>query len=147
MYFTLLRDPIERVLSHYSFVRNYPGYESVAHGKSFSEYLELAQEAANGQTLQVAGLNAGRDLEVAKENLRSFGAVGVTDMFDDFLAVLQREFSWKNVEYCVENITKDRLRREDVSAADLRKVKKMNELDQELYEYAKGLQKDRSRLL
>lgn len=134
-YFTMLRDPIERTLSHYSFVRTYPGYEEVAHNKSFSEYLDLSIEAFNGQTGQLSGNTFG-DLEQAKSNLRACEAVGVMERFDDSLHVLRRKFGWADRGYRVVNVTQNRLRREDLSRAELRMVEQKNLLDLELYHFA-----------
>jgi hypothetical protein len=136
-YFTMLRNPIERILSQYSFVQTYPGYEYVR-GKSFAEYLDLAPEASNNQTLLVGGLPT-PDIERAKSNLRSFSAVGITEMFDESLGLFARTFGWTDATYHPVNITKHRLRRDDLSATDIRKAEEKNALDLELYAFAHEL--------
>src|SRR5207249_2987233 len=98
-YVTFLRAPVERVLSHYSFVLRQPThylYEKVACQKMpLRDYAlgGVAAELDNGQTRYLAGaldLPVGqctrKHLEEAKRNLDTYCAVvGLVERFDESL--------------------------------------------------------------
>ena len=137
-YFTMLRDPVDRVISLYYFLQNYPGYERVK-DMSLEEYVIKEAEAYNFQTVMACGIPDYPNLEKAKETLKSFKVVGVTEMFDESLFLLKKEYGWENIHYTKENITKKRLAKKDVPASTIKLIKKYNHLDIELYDFAKKL--------
>jgi hypothetical protein len=156
-YITLLRDPVERIISHYYYVLRTPIhylYKDVkAKNMSLKEYAcsGLSVELDNGQTRLISGFNF-RDhsqpasqemLEVAKQNLKSqFAVVGSVENFNKTLMLLKKEFGWKMPFYVKQNTTKNRLLKERVSKETLDVIKKHNELDIELYRYAKDIFED-----
>lgn len=137
-YFTMLREPVERILSMYSYHKT-QSHQMWARDATLAEFLVRHGPATNRQTAYLCGLRCSPDLEKAKENLRSFAAVGITERFDDSLRLFQRTFCWADVSYERTNETIDRLRREDVSPKDIKSIEKRNELDAELYALAKDL--------
>jgi hypothetical protein len=156
-YITLLRDPVERIISHYYYVLRTPIhylYKDVkAKNMSLKEYAcsGLSVELDNGQTRLISGFNfldhsqpASQEmLEVAKQNLKSqFAVVGIVEDFNKTLMLLKKEFGWKMPFYVKENTTKNRLLKERVSKETLDVIKKHNELDIELYRYAKDIFED-----
>ncbi|MEK1833449.1 hypothetical protein AAAC51_44670 [Priestia megaterium] len=68
---------------------------------SFEEYIEWDPQAKNGQTLQICGthLPSEASVERAKEKLKDFKVVGITEMFNESLTLLAKEFGWSSVEY------------------------------------------------
>lgn len=153
-YITLLRDPIERVISHYYFVlRNENHYlHRTVKEKNYTlkEYIEnkLTIELNNGQTRIVAGIGWGAEfgkcppsmLEQAKENLKNhFNAVGVSERFDDFLQLLNHKFGWKPPAYEKQNVSDNRLKKQDIDNETLAVIEKYNRLDMELYRCASHL--------
>lgn len=156
-YITLLRDPVERIISHYYYVLRNPShylYKDVkAQNMSLKEYAcsGLSLELDNGQTRFIAGLNF-RDhsqpvfqemLEVAKQNLKShFAVVGIVEEFNKTLMILRKELGWKIPFYVKYNTTRKRPLKEIVSKETLDVIKKHNELDIELYSYAKDIFED-----
>jgi hypothetical protein len=149
----LLRDPIERVISHYYFVLRQPTHylhqAVTAQSLSLRDYVStgLASELDNGQTRYLAGaldLPFGacsrRHLELAKQNLlRHFAVVGLVERFDETVLMAKKLFAWKHVYYTPDNVTRDRPRREQLAASDLAAMEGTNVLDLELYDFAKVL--------
>jgi hypothetical protein len=65
--------------------------------------------------------------------------VGLVERFDESLLLLKQAFGWDNIYYISENVSQNRPRRKEISAAILRQVELANELDLELYQYGKSL--------
>ena len=147
-YITVLRDPVERLLSHYHFARRLPGHplhEAINSGQLGIR--DVAAQLANLQTRYLANeesrqsdgpLNAGA-LEQAKENLsRHFAVVGLADRFDETLVLLQRRVGWKVRSFTNSNVTRGRPARAAHSEEDLAAVRTANALDLELYDWTRA---------
>lgn len=137
-YFTMLRDPVDRVISLYYFLQNYPGYERVKK-MTLEEYVLKEAEAYNFQTVMVSGIPIKPDLEKAKENLKTFTVVGLTEFFNESLFLLKKAYGWNDIHYKKHNITKKRLKKEELPSTVINLIKKYNELDLELYDFSKQL--------
>jgi hypothetical protein len=164
-YITILRDPVERLISHYYYVLRkpihylYPRVTSEKMGLKEYALGRLSRELDNGQVRQISG-NFYRDprgqcsrdlLDQAKENLRDrFAVVGLAERFDETVLLLSQKFGWKDLFYVRQNVTRDRPRREQLPADVLEAIKAASSLDLELYAFATELferavqQQDRS---
>lgn len=154
-YFTLLREPTVRVLSHYAHARRDPQHnlypflrqmtlqEALAHGT------HVAQAFDNFQTRLVSGVwntipfgSLDEDvLRQAKDNLRRhFAVVGLTERFDESLILLQQRFDWRVVFYTRHNRSTPEYSRagHTVDEQTLKLVRRHNRLDDELYRFAAG---------
>ena len=154
-YFTLLREPVERVISFFYFIRRNPHHYHFAPITSgnltLKEFLELRQNNMmdNGQTRMLAGAQQYECpvgectpdlLEAAKRNLsESFSVVGLMERFDETLLLLRQAYGWRNVRYVRQNVTGSRPLKADLPPATLDLVAECNQLDLELYEYASTL--------
>lgn len=151
-YVTLLRHPVDRMISLYYYTLQSPGhplYEKLISGNmSLDDYVrsELATRQANLQTRFVSGhwslTDSGTSpsdiLETAKRNIQEhFDIVGLSEMFDESLALLRRAFGWRNALYTKRNVSKGRPRKEDIAKDTFRLIERHNEQDLELYNYAK----------
>lgn len=155
VYITFLREPIERVLSHYSFERTLPDSPVFPYLQSgemdLKEYVRYYTEAAemdNLQTRMIAGNWHKRGygpctpemLEEARRNLRErFVVVGLAEQFDASYLLLKRFFGWRRVYYRRRNKTRKRLYRDQISAEELDAVRQHNRFDLELYAFATQL--------
>lgn len=154
-YLTMLRDPVERVLSFYHYLKRRPKQQVVAGFIEKMDILEFITSGAfmqvnNGQTRQVAGEWAfdvpfgrcGEDmLEQAKRNLHDgFKVVGTMERFDEMLLLLCHEFGWNNNPYYRKaNVTKGRTGRMDILPKTLDVIEEYNQLDIRLHAYANAL--------
>jgi hypothetical protein len=149
-YFTLLRDPIERVISFYYYVRRNAGHylHDFALAKDMTLPQFIASEATEVNDNLSVRVISGRwkeipygqctteMLDMAKQNLREhFAVTGLTERFDESLLLLQRAFGWRNVYYMRHNVTQDRPRQGELPADTLALIRQHNQLDMELYDF------------
>jgi len=149
-YITLLRNPVERIVSHYYYVLRTPVhylYEQVtSKNLTLDDYVDsgISPELDNGQTRIISGVWGVEDppsdmLEIAKRNLREHFVVGLTERFDESLILMKRHLGWRCVYYRRENVKPKRLGKSGPSKNTLRLIQKSNEKDLELYAFAKQL--------
>lgn len=154
-YITILRDPIERVISHYYYVRRMPAHEEYpfARNLGLEEFVAtgISKTIDNGQVRQLCGvpeaalgprLESVSDdwLQQARNNLRDhFAVVGLTEEFDKTCLLLKHQFGWKNTFHYSANATGDRPQQDDVDASVIKLIRERNQHDCELYEYARQL--------
>jgi hypothetical protein len=152
-YFTLLRDPIDRTISQYYFIRGMQShyFKDLIGDMSLQEVLErdIAFTFNNQQTRWLAGerndIGYGgykkEVLERAKRNLRErFAVVGLTERFDETLLLLKHTYDWPHdVFYTRTNVTTRRPKKDEVPPATLNAIVQANLLDIELYQYATAL--------
>lgn len=149
-FFTLLRDPVERAISHYYHYRRRVDdrIHPLAMRSSLAEWVSDRGivEMDNGQTRRLAGemnLPCGRVtaqmLERAMSRLARFAVVGLTERFDQSLLLLQRAFGWEVQAVRAQNVGGNRPPRTEVSEEALGTIERCNRLDQELYRFAAEL--------
>jgi hypothetical protein len=158
VYFTLLREPVDRVISYFEYIRRRPEdyfYDLVASNNlDLKGFIQSKADVMmdNHQTRILAGcwydLEFGEcteaELEAAKTNLREhFAVVGLTERFDETLLLLKRAFGWRNVFYTRANVAPRRLKRSDLPPDTLDVIAQVNWLDVELYRYATALFEER----
>lgn len=153
-YITMMREPIDRVISHYYFVRRSPNHylhETVmSKNMSLQEYVgsELSIEINNGQTRLLAGLKENPGIGIgrgfpemlnrAKQNIdNNFSVVGLTEEFEKSLILFKKSLGWSETFYLKRNETKNRKTVKEVSENIINIIGEYNEMDIELYNYAK----------
>jgi hypothetical protein len=152
-YVTVLRDPVERVLSQYHHLVTRTGKWTHAHLPPPSPELDLSEcigpcsyISDNLQTRMLCGMGSRIEplpegaLEQAKRNLRHrFAWVGTTERFDEFLGLLNGLLGVPAVASDPARVSIGRPQREGLSP-DLRAlVEETHVLDAELHRYADGL--------
>lgn len=150
-YFTFLREPIGRIVSHYHFVRGQPKHylHEAATSMSIASYVEFCGDAEpnNDQTRLLAGRETAPPdgtctpemLPVAKRNLDRHDVVGLTDEFDRSLLLLAQAFGWRRPYYVKENVSRRGRRREELDDETRGAIVARNALDVELYRYGREL--------
>lgn len=143
-YFTLLRHPVRRVVSHYYYhKRRYPSSSLAA--SSIREFLagnsSIAQ--SNRQVRFLSGNDPDQDpesaLQTAKAHLQDEIAVfGLTERFDESLLRFQRHLGWDFYPYYVpRKINNKRPSIEELPADVIQAVRDQNRLDLALYDFAR----------
>jgi hypothetical protein len=150
-YVTIMRDPVDRVVSEYFWLRR--SREHPHHDLAMS--LPLAEFAMttddpdldNGQTrlLSSLGPDASRAcdeafLREAEANLRSdeFLLAGLTERFDETLVLLQAALGWSTPWYVSSNVTLRRPHVDDVEPDAIAAIEERNRFDRALYDLAQA---------
>lgn len=155
-YVTLLRDPVDRVVSHYHYAKaneSHYLYDRIhAEGWTLSDYVREgpADEVVNGQTKMLLDLDAVRPkgevtcnadaFEQVKENLRNhFTVVGMTGRFDESVLLMEEELGWNDAYYHRENVTSNRPSVSDIDDETVETVASHNEYDLRLIDYVEDV--------
>lgn len=150
-YITVLRDPVDRVISAFYFMRSYklhPLYWKFRRANSTLEDFVRQWNRDNIQSRIIAGSDyetpcTAEILEKAKENLhRSFSVVGLSERFEESLALMKLRFRWNLSSYSSFNITRARPKKRDLPQATLDLIRERNRFDIELYECGKAIFED-----
>ena len=147
-YITMLREPIARSISqYYSFIYEDPKGKWNDSVRSIAGYIHNMRRVKhdNLQVRYIANFLEEDELttehlEVAKANLQNhFSAVGVTERFEESLALFSKVFGWKKLTYVRRNITKSKPVDFRLESDLLELLNKHNELDLALYEFCLSL--------
>lgn len=133
IYITMLRNPVDRVISHYYYAKNVLKDNDVAR-YSLEEFAQI-NWVTNLQTKYLAG--GIENLEQAISNLKTFAFFGITEMFTESLTLMKKTFGWDNIQYTKENVNEKRQKRETLPNETIEKIKRANFLDVQLYDWAK----------
>jgi hypothetical protein len=157
VYFTLLRHPVERVVSQYHHVlrrADHPLHDHVTgQGLSLEEYVgaRLTRAINNGQTRMLCGLPQADPfnllphdqgiafgecptemLLLAQQNLRDQIAVaGITECFDESVVLMKRRLGWHWPVYVRRDVARGH---PPISAEARRLIESINQQDMSLYE-------------
>jgi hypothetical protein len=148
-YVTMLRDPVERLISHHAFVVRTPSLalhqEVVANGWTVEEYVENCRQADYINNAQTRMLGGGLEswepptrstLEAAKRNLDRFVVAGVVERFDESVLAMRRAFGWDWPVYIRGRVSSNRPPAGSLGHAARARIQVRNELDTELWRYA-----------
>ncbi|MBS4176684.1 sulfotransferase family 2 domain-containing protein [Lederbergia citrea] len=144
-YCTMLRNPVERVISLYYHIITSPQNRMYQKAKNLNmkQFLEkdvFKIQTKNLQTRQFSG-GGSPDLQLAKENLKNyFSVVGITEMYNESLFFMSQELGWSNlnINYKKKHVNPNRLTKDQLPEEVIDIIKKNNQLDMELYEFAKN---------
>ncbi len=155
VYFTLLRDPVDRIISYYAYTMRstklpYPYNEIRERNMSLEDFArnDLIFDMHNGQTRMLAGHQdtyvvhahtqlppcTSADLARAQHNLQQcFVEVGIQEYFDEMLILLGRTLGWRDVYYRPQLVSRNRKKKEEIAPETRRVIEQHNDLDMELY--------------
>jgi len=151
-YFTVLRDPIERVISEYYFMK-YKGmfYQDLIESENLGleEYIHHPETfyLNNLQTRLISGVGYESGEEVTRviydqalENLRKFKVFGITEDMGSTLALFYMVLEWKRVPYYLKsNVNDQRPKRESISKEETDAIRERDKYDVMLYQEAKSM--------
>lgn len=148
-YVTLVRDPVERVLSQYGQYQRMVESNEMGPGEKsmpLDEYCRVKSRAADNQQVRFLCGRAfdkhprQENLELAKEHLRShFLLVGTLERFDEAVLALYRTCNWGDPPAVKENVGSHRPQQEAVDKHFLRWLEDNNPLDRDLHSLANSL--------
>jgi hypothetical protein len=153
VYVTMLRDPVDRMISLYCFLRRRPdiGYYDQVKTMSLRDFVRDIgphSRVRNAQVRQISGTGIDAPLpvdalEIAKEHLRKhFVVVGLTERFNESLLLLSRTFGWKWQDLLYSRryqVGKNKPIQDHISQSVLGAIRRYNELDIELYRFAQRM--------
>lgn len=157
VYLTMLRDPMERVLSYYSHIRSredhflYEAARELTLGAciergltvELDNFMVRALSSLRHANVPVGGVTR-EMLEEAKAHLDGM-YLGLTERFEESLAWFAARLGWRGLggwrgaATARANITAARVRREDLSRSDVEMVEGANAYDTELYAYGRAV--------
>jgi Galactose-3-O-sulfotransferase len=147
-YITVLRDPVERLLSAFYYMRSYklhPLYWKFRRENWTVEQFVQRTTRDNVQCKIIAGAEynspcTSEILEKAKHNLaHSFSVVGLSERFEESLALMKLRFGWKLKSYSTFNVTRTRPKRADLPKTTFDLIVDKNSFDVDLYRFAADL--------
>jgi hypothetical protein len=159
IYITMLREPIDRAISYYYFVKDQDPARYVHPDRKYAESLGLAEFYRLGRFRNVmtryladwaflkagghvpTALWGGAALAMARRHLeRRYRCFGLLERFDDSVALFEKRMGWARGPLDTESKkTQGRLRKEEIDPATLASLRASNRLDVELYEFARAL--------
>lgn len=142
---TVLRDPVELVISLYFYIRRcptHPLYETIVSGQM--DLRGLAAMERRRQATWIAGerkatpLPDDELLALARANLLAPDVTfGIAEAFDESVVFFGRALGWRLKPYSAQNVTRDRPKRDQLDAADLAAIEEQSAADIELYRAAR----------
>jgi hypothetical protein len=149
-YITIVREPVQRVVSVYRYVLSAPHpplHETLTSSISLEDYVgsEIhADQPENALTRQLAGRDEDddlttSDLEIAKGNLRNCRAAGLSEAFDESVTLFKRILGWRTPPfYFNRNVSRRGPHPDEVADATLELMRERNASDVELYAAARS---------
>lgn len=128
-YITILRDPINRYISHYEH-----SLRLTKKTWTFEEFMNI-EEHNNFQTRKIAGVV---NIDKAKNCLESkFDVVGIVEQFDSFLALLALKYDFGKTiwKYEIRNKGKKSDLIDEMRSKYREKIISINQIDIQLYNY------------
>ena len=144
-FITMLRDPVERYISHYFFGAGRDGHMSI--DMPLDEFVETEEGRHYGAAYcdYFSGLGAFSDfgtsnaIDRAKRNLSLFAVVGFLDDLKDFRKRIKREFGFKpRVGHRNKGLASKNDVREAISPATLDRIRLLCSPDREIFEFARN---------
>lgn len=142
-YMTVLREPIDRVVSHYYYHIQHkkdPGH-AFAMNRTFEEWIRDSPAANNEQTRVLSGQRSQFNitestLDMAEYHMRQFAVVGLTEHYHETLFLLKYIAGLKVTRYRAVNKGVKRPKVADVPEETIELIKKANWADIQLYNLA-----------
>jgi hypothetical protein len=149
---TVLRDPLDRFLSEFFFLRNNNETRLLdAHSRDLDldGHIENQLAQPSPPLLQMellfplgaradAQLGLDEKLVAAKSGIDTFDLVGVQDALEDFCCMIAARMHWPQCELSRSNVTRQRLSVSNLSAVQRRAIENLLGAEIELYQYARA---------
>ena len=155
---TFLRDPVERVLSNYFFLKSWKGEINSTNEKmvkaarklSLCGFLECQEPQVEMVTKNHQAYFLGADwrspriqddsqvLDRAMNNLKDINFIGFTENYEECVNALMQELGLPTVnKFKSENVTPSKMSKDQIRKEDIELIKKLNYMDIEIYNQAR----------
>jgi len=149
VYITMLRRPVDRVISHYHHALRHPKHylhqEVVNKKMSLEDYVKHAPtwELTNGQARLLSGvtsdpLPSGIGETIGENISKHFAAVGLLERFDESLLLFKELLGWKNIYYIKVNVSSERAQKQEIPRQTAKVIEEANQIDLVLYRDAEA---------
>ncbi|KAF2078645.1 hypothetical protein CYY_000016 [Polysphondylium violaceum] len=143
-YLTMLREPVDRVISHYYYHRQNrkDPFHKLAMEHSLKEWIAISPSANNEQARMICGLGDqsfgdNSTFDLAHHHLKyTFKYVGITERFPESLVLLSHYAGLQSIRYAKINTGRQRVGVKDVPEDVVEEIKKRNWIDVSLYNMA-----------
>ena len=154
-YLTVFRDPVDRIVSHYNYVKSQPDHYLnswvIQKNVDLKTYVSSRKttELNNGMVRMMTGQGGYHKnqqgniafgecpeelLEKAFENLeKKFIAFGIQEYFDESILLLSKKLGWGKMSYISQNIAKRSHKSKVIDSDTLSTIEEFNRLDILLY--------------
>lgn len=157
VYMTMLRHPIDRVISYYYYLKRNPSHPLYKYAK----YMDLDAFILSGNpiienrifNMQTRLLCGEKEpcVEKAKENMGNhFLLIGITECFKESFLLMKEILGWSVSNDAIHrryNATRERPKLEEVPHKTRKLIEKKNELDFVIYEYGIQLLRNKWKIL
>lgn len=147
---TMLRDPIQRTISAYRHLTRHKEIPPSVTLEDFVTLPEYEKKVYNAQSVSILGGQRALKLaslvppyppdvllQLAKEKLEQIAFFGITERFRDSMRLMTYTFSWSPVREIPEvNRAPEPFDLSTLAPAVLERIVELNEVDQQLYDYA-----------
>ena len=150
-YFTVLRNPVERVISEYYFMKHKEMYYAKLikdENLDLIGYLNhpdiyylnnLQTRLISGEKYESGDRVSQDTFEKSLHNLRQFAAVGLTERMEETLALFYLMLGWKRLPYYLKTNVNDKKPQEKVSDEVRAAIEEREQFDLKLYNEASKL--------
>ena len=145
-YFTVLRDPIKRILSQHGQYNRMVNNQEIESGRvlSLQEYLEHKPNALENHQARFLlaeayhGKSQAERFRLVQECLNEhFLLVGVLEKFEETVLVLNQRMGWPSVPYRRENVGRLKSSPREIPPPLIELMRERNRLDFQIHAYAK----------
>ncbi|GEN45505.1 sulfotransferase family 2 domain-containing protein [Alkalibacillus haloalkaliphilus] len=168
-YLTMLRHPVDRVISTYYYIKQYKRdpLNKIVSSMTLEDFIEIVQDhkienkryksksdirniryrTVNLSTRYLASGDPDA-IKRAKRNIRRhFAFVGIMDLYFESLYVMQKAYGWDFTSVKRKNVTQGKPKRKEIDSKIIQSIETYNNHDIELYKDAKKvLQKQLNQL-
>lgn len=140
-YFTMLREPIDRIISLYYYVKGKETHEWHEKAIKFNmlEFCEeFKDETSNLQSFYLTKNRNPSFDEVKQAIINNFEFAGITDLFNESVMLMKFIFAWNDCSYRIVNRTKKRRSIDELSEKELEYLTAQNQVDIQVYDWLRN---------
>lgn len=140
-YITMMREPVNRVVSLYYYIKERPSHEFYNNMKDLNliEFCEKFEtETSNMQSFFLVSKRnpSANEVKLALANIFEFS--GVTEMFNESAMIIKHQFGWDDCSYNIVNVTEKRRKIDELTNEETNYIIGKNQIDLEVYNWLRN---------